>query len=64
MVLDTSKQNKNPYPHGVYNLNGMGSSRGGDEMHNKPISEIYSLSDGNNIAKSVAGKKSIERCCG
>lgn len=22
MVLDTSKQNKNPYPHGVYNLNG------------------------------------------
>lgn len=41
----------------------MGSSRGGDEMYNKFISEIYSLLDGNNIVKSMVGKKSIERCC-
>ena len=32
-------------------------------MHNKPISEIYSSSDGKNIAKNMA-KKSIKYYCG
>ena len=32
----------------------MVSSGGGNEMHNKPISEIYSSADGKNIAKHMA----------
>lgn len=52
----TSKQNKKPLPSWSLHSKWMVSSGGGNEMHNKPISEIYSSSDGKNIAKNSKEK--------